>query len=51
MRIRINHLLRWTRTTCRAAIDAARPCTRDLPEYLFVLNDIYGVSDLSSPRR
>jgi hypothetical protein len=51
MRIRIMNLLRWTTTTRRATMDANRTHMRRLPDYLIVLNDIYGVSDLSSSRR
>ncbi|CAE6690598.1 MULTISPECIES: hypothetical protein [Paraburkholderia] len=51
MRIWIMNLLRWTKATRRATKDAGKTYARNLPEYLIVLNDIYGVVDLSSTRR
>ena len=51
MRIRITNLFLWTKTTRRVATDARKTFVRNLPDYLIVLNDIYGVGDLSSTRR
>lgn len=51
MLTRIANLLRGLTARCHGVVAAGRTCTRDLPGHLIVLNDIYGVGDLSATRR